>query len=118
VVYNGLGESAQNVKTLAQARRLLEQAGLGCEHIDRAVCLARAQRIQCIGLRQYLHEMLQPVARHSARECALLDGAGATTSPDDDCTLIEYLLSQRYTPENLPSVVLVSEDGQIREFVL
>jgi hypothetical protein len=112
-----LGDSAQNVKMLAQVRRLLEQAGLGCEHIDEAVRLARSQRIERIGMRQYLNEMVRPIARRPARECALLNGEGSLISPDDDCTLVDYL-AQHYAPETLPAAVLASQDGQLREFVL
>jgi hypothetical protein len=118
MVSNGLGNSAQNVRILAQARRLLQQAGLGCEPLDEAVLRARLQRVEKVGgMRQYLGEMIRDVARRPARECALLNGEGSVVSLDGDYALIDYL-EQHYTAETLPTVVLVSQDGRLREFVL
>jgi len=112
-----VSESLQNVKMLAQARHLLARLNLDHVPITDAVRQVRSRRIERTGLRQYIYEMLRPVARRPAKECALLNGNGGVTPLGGDGTLAEYL-EQHYTPETLPTVVFVFLDGRFREFVL
>jgi hypothetical protein len=114
---NGIAASIRNIKMLAQVRRLLAQAQLDDVSINAAVRLARIQRVKATGMRQYLHDMLKPVAHLPARECALLGDEGCVVPLDGDISLVDYL-ERHYTPETLPMVVLAPQDGRLREFVL